>query len=204
MIKNIVFDIGNVILEGKPSDCLEYYDIENQKKEIIKKIVFENKKWKELDYGRLNFEEYFKIVSPELPENLKKCAKEILLSSMKKRKINDEIMKLIKTLKTNGYKIFILSDNNIDTYDHLKTTELDKYIDEWYISAHYNATKSDSKLFEIFLNESNIKANESYFIDDKRINIEKAKNLGMEGFVLDWTNNDFENLIEDMRKKQIL
>lgn len=203
MIKNIVFDIGNVILEGTPANCLKYSDIDEESKKVIENVVFKNKKWKELDYGYINFDEYFDLISNNLPNELKSIARELLNNSYKNRRMNKEIMSLMKKLFHNQYKIYILSDNNIDTYNYLKTTELNDFISGWCVSALYHKTKSDSGLYSVLIDEFNLTPDECYFIDDREGNIEKAKEIGMQGFVLDWKANDFDKLISNMIENNI-
>ena len=58
-------------------------------------------------------------------------------------------------------------------------------------------------IYEIFFEKYNLNPSECYFIDDKFNNIEMGKKFGMNGFVLEWKENQFENLIEDMKKNNI-
>ena len=46
--------------------------------------------------------------------------KEKLINYYKYRPLNNDILNIMKSLKDNNYKIYILSDNNIDTYNYLK------------------------------------------------------------------------------------
>ena len=39
MIKNIVFDVGNIIVKGKPKEALEYIELDEKYKEIIKEVI---------------------------------------------------------------------------------------------------------------------------------------------------------------------
>lgn len=202
MIRNIVFDIGNVIWEKTPKIILKDIDIDEEMKEIIEKNIFDNPLWIKLDMGIYNINSYFEVIRDTLPANIHDIAKEILTELYKNRKFNNEIIELIRKLDKK-YNIYILSDNNIDYYEYLKTTELNKYIDGWCVSAMYNEIKKDKKLFEIFFEKYKLKPEECYFIDDKISNIEIGKSFGMNGFVLDWEENTFNDLINDMRKNNI-
>lgn len=202
MIKNIVFDIGKIILEGSSSSALDYFDISNEDKGLIKKELFNNVRYIDLDYGLLDFKGYFDKYSYLLPERLHSIAYEALSNSCRLRKMNNEIIDLMSKLKGN-YKLYILSNNSKDVIKYLKSTELNNYIDGWIVSCDYGEVKPYRKIYQILFKTYNIDPKESYFIDDKEENINTSKSLGMMGFVLDWDNNKFEDLINDMIKNGI-
>lgn len=203
MIKNIVFDVGNIILEGTPKNSLKYVNLSDEDKETISTVIFNEEKWIDLDLGLYDFNSYFESVKTELPTNLQIFAKDVLFKSHEYRKFNVEIIELIKKL-SNQYSIYILSNNNFDTYEYLKSTELNKYISGWCISAEYNEIKPNKKIYEIFFETNNLIPSECYFIDDKFDNIETGKYYGMNGFVLDWKENQYVDLINDMKKNDII
>lgn len=202
MIKNIVFDIGNVILEGKPKDALKYIKLDEEAKKIIEHVVFDNSIRFELDFGKYDLNSYFNKIKEQLPEDLRAIAKEINSNSHKYRRFNIDIMEIIIKL-SKYYKIYILSDNNIETINYLKTTDLNNYISGWCVSSMYNEVKSGKKLFDIFFKTNQLNPNECYFIDDKKSNIEIGEEFGMNGFTLDWQENKIEELIEDMKNHNI-
>ena len=123
MIKNFVFDIGNVILSESPKDVLDTVDIDYKSKKLLEEVYFNNSRWVDLDLGILNTSEYFDIVKKDIPDNLISNYKDILLNSHKYRKYNKNILNLIKRLKE-SYNIYILSDINVDHYNYLKESEL--------------------------------------------------------------------------------
>lgn len=203
MIKNIVFDIGNIILEGTPSSSLNKIALDDNSKEIIKKTVFSDK-LNELDYGYLSFDEYYNSIENTIPDELKEIGKYILNNSYYYRKFNKDIIKLIINLYHNNYKIYVLSDNNLETYNYLKNSSLNNYISGFCISSNFHETKKDGRLFDIFFEKFNINPSECYFIDDKKENINAGISRGMEGFTLDWINNNFDKLLNDLKEHEIL
>ena len=137
MIKNVVFDVGNIILEGTPETALKYTSISEKNKEILRNVMFNDINWKDLDFGIYEFDSYFELIKKDIPSNIHALAKEILFKSHEYRKFNNEIINLIKNL-SNKYSIYILSNNNFNTYEYLKNTELNNYIDGWCMSCEYN------------------------------------------------------------------
>lgn len=133
MIKNIVFDLGNVILKGSPNIVLEQIKIDKKQYESIKNDFFND--WKSLDLGEST-----------LREQLEKCKfdfeidseiEEKLLHYYKSRPFNVEILELIKELKNKGYKIYILSNNNKEAEKYLLEIPDFKAFDGWIFSCDY-------------------------------------------------------------------
>lgn len=202
MIKNFVFDIGNVILSGSPKDVLDTIDIDYKSKKLLEDVYFNNSRWIDMDLGNLNASEYFEIVKKDIPDNLISNYKDILLNSHKYRKYNKNIINLIKRLKE-SHNIYILSDINIDYYNYLKESELGNYINGWVVSSAYGELKQNEKIFQILFDKYKLNPEECFFIDDKFINVEIARKLGMKAFNLDWINNSYQDLLNDLNKYNI-
>lgn len=195
MIKNIVFDLGNVILKGSPNIVLEQVKIDKKQYESIKNNFFND--WKALDLGEST-----------LREQLEKCKfdfeidseiEEKLLHYYKYRPFNVEILELIKELKNKGYKIYILSNNNKEAEKYLLEIPDFKAFDGWIFSCDYQIMKPDSRIYNILFENYNLKPEECFFIDDSRKNIETGNKLGMAGFVLDYEHNGIAELRKELK-----
>lgn len=199
MIKNIVFDLGNVLLKGHSSIVLEGLRLPDEMKQNIKTEFFSN--CDDLDLGKESIKEHFDKC--KFNYNIDDSIKEILVNYYEYRPFNDEMIELMNKLKQNGYMIYILSNNTREVYSYLKGLPWFKCIDGWIVSCDYQVVKPYKeiyiKLFEIF----NIKPEECFFIDDKKENIETAKLLGMNGFVLDIENQGIDCLVEKMKEQNI-
>ena len=196
MIKNIVFDLGNVLLKGNSSIVLDNLEIPNEIRHSIKDKFFNNCNY--LDLGEETIKQHFDNCKFDFDIN--ESTQEILLKYYKYRPFNNEMIELMNKLKHNNYKIFVLSNNNKETYEYLKQLPVFECVDGWVVSCDYHIVKPNKdiylKLFETF----NIKPEECYFIDDKKENIETGNILGMKGFVL---NNNSNELISSMKENNI-
>ena len=96
MIKNIGFDLGNVILKDNPNIILNDLDLDKNEIENIDKIFFKN--CEELDLGSFTVRQHFQNCKFNFV--IKEDIEEKLIHYYKYRPFNQEIIKLIKqTLK---------------------------------------------------------------------------------------------------------
>ena len=197
IIKNIVFDLGGVILKEKPISILNDKNIDTKIYNELRRF-FDN--WIDLDLGKETLEEKYNQCN--FSSEIEKKYKKILLECYKSRKINMQIISLINSLKENNYMLYILSDNNKETYEYYRNNDLFKCFDGWVLSCEYNTVKKDGTLFEILLKKYNLNANECYFIDDNIINIEVAKKYGIKSYLFK-ENDDIDLLYNDMRNNEI-
>lgn len=198
MIKNIVFDLGNVLLKGSPSIVLENLKLKSNEYQNLRKF-FEN--WKELDLGNETLEDHIKKC--KFDSLIDKETEKLLLNYYKYRPFNNEMLELMNRLKHNGYNIFILSNNNKEVYEYLKKLPMFKCVDGWVVSCNYSVVKPDEEIYIKLFETFNIRPEESYFIDDSRENIKVAQKLGMKGFVFDNICLKNSGLIEDIRNENI-
>ena len=71
MIRNIIFDFGNVLLEWNEAKISTSYSDNKEEQEILKNVIFKSAEWRKLDNGSLKYEEAITIFKQNLPENLK-------------------------------------------------------------------------------------------------------------------------------------
>lgn len=116
MIKNIIFDLGNVLLYDNPVDIVDNLIVSESNKDVIKSTFFSN--WEKLDIGKESLVDHFN--NCQFSTQIDEDTKEKLINYYKYRPLNNDILNIMKSLKDNNYKIYILSDNNIDTYNYLK------------------------------------------------------------------------------------
>lgn len=199
MIRNIVFDLGNVLLKSSPSIVLENLNIPDEICQNIKNNFFDDLEY--IDLGKETIKEHFDNCKFDFDIN--ESIREILLNYYRYRAFNTEMIELMNKLKRNNYKIFILSNNNKETYEYLKKQTMFECVDGWIISCDFHIVKPNKdlymKLFRIF----NIKPEECFFIDDSEENIETGISMGMTCFLFDKENHGIDNLYKKMKEKNI-
>jgi HAD superfamily hydrolase (TIGR01509 family) len=179
MIKNIVFDLGNVLISFKPAEYFEKSGYPEKEKNVIINDIFSSREWKLIDNGDITTGEAIeKIVARS---SLKQH--EIASVFNLRREILypvDKNIKLLPGLKKRGFKLYYLSNFPDDIFDAVYNEyPFFNFFDGGIISSRVNASKPDRKIFKILLDKYFLTANECLFIDDIELNVQSASSVGM-------------------------
>ncbi len=184
-IKNIIFDLGDVIIDLFPSDLLrahyfpKYFD----------QIKFEEKRkegvFKSFELGNMD--------RPSFVNHLRDCSKShltddeiidlwnaILLSIPK-----DRIELILELSRT--YRIFLLSNTNeihlekilSDLAKEGRLTDFESCFEKMYYSHLIHMRKPNEDIYNYVLSDSNLKPAETLFLDDKQQNLDAANVMGI-------------------------
>ena len=194
MIKNIIFDLSEVIISG-------YHGVEKilEQQYAIPEEEFKKQKFLKYEYflelmrGNLSEKEY-------LEELLQGTNWNISVEQLKtaiRQNLNQPIpgtMEIVKQLKAKGkYQLILLSDHAREWMEYIEEKNKDlKIFDKKIFSYDIGTVKSDKQTFKIVLEQTGIVADETLFIDDYEKNVKNAEAVGIHGIV-------FENA-EQLRK----
>jgi epoxide hydrolase-like predicted phosphatase len=183
MIKNIVFDLGNVLISFRPS---KFFDDNNYPETIKSKIIpdiFGSKEWLMLDNGDINTAQAIEAISLK-SSLLKEEIAHIFKLRTEMMFPLDQNVRLLPELKKQGFRLYYLSNFPIDIFEQIKTGYyFFRYFDGGVISSEVKFSKPDRRIYEILLQQYLLKAEESLFIDDIEINVKTAEELGMKGLI---------------------
>jgi len=183
MIKNLVFDLGNVLISFRPS---EYLDKKNYPENIKAKIlseIFGSKEWLLLDNGIINTRQAIDSIAAYSSLNKEEIAHIFNLRSELLYPL-DENVRLLPELKKQGFRLFFLSNFPLDLFEEVKTGYyFFKYFDGGVISAEAKVSKPDSRIYDILLKKYSLIPQECLYIDDIEINVKAGEAAGMKGLV---------------------
>ncbi len=200
MIKNIIFDLGNVLLKFQPSEFLLRFtnDVEYVDQFVPK--IFRSSLWMELDRGTISIEDAKNKFVSQYPKEEEFLTlffshwMEMLTPIGK----NIEILKEIRAL---GYKTYILSNYIKEAYTFIeKKYEIFTLFDGQIISGFEKTIKPEKAIYLELLNRYRLIPEESLFIDDVLFYLKPAKKIGMKTI---W-NKPETDLREELRKFDIL
>lgn len=202
-IKNIIFDLGGVILN------IEY----QLTVEAFKKLGVDNfeQQFSQAQQTHL-FDLYEKgqLSSPEFRNEVKKHLGNHLSDTDIDHAWNAllldlpaERLVLLNKVKA-AYPTFLLSNTNdihIETFNaNLKNTyglnNLSEHFHKLYLSYEVGMRKPDAEIFELVLSENKLKPEETLFIDDSPQHIASAQQLGIQAYWLDVKKETIVDLFE--------
>ena len=198
MIKNIIFDLSEVIISG-------YYGVEKILGDLLdmdyNKVdnVLKGNSFLELMEGKVSEDEYIYGILKNTKWDIKlEKFKEII-----RKNHNIEVvgtMGVIKKLK-GKYKLILLSDHVEEWVQDIlsKNNELEIF-DKMYFSYELKSLKTDANTFKKVVKESNIKIEETIFIDDSKDNIKVSKMVGIDGILFE----NSEQLEKELIKRKLL
>jgi putative hydrolase of the HAD superfamily len=189
MVRNIIFDIGNVLLSFKPEEYLLKNNYPEAKRKIIHSDIFGSVVWLLLDNGDISTSEAIDRIAEK--SSLRRS--EIALVFNKRTEILSPIIenvKLISGLKKSGYGLYYLSNFPSDIFDEVKSSySFFKYFDGGIISAIAHCSKPNPEIFRLLLEKYRLSASECFFIDDHEENTIVAESIGMKVFFTSGSTN---------------
>ena len=181
MIKNIVFDMGQVLVDFDPDFFVSHYAKDPEDIRLIRTAVFETSEWTEIDRGTITEEDLIEPACARLPERLHGAATKLLLNWMDHMRIMDNILPLVRELKENGYSLYLLSNAGKKIHSLTPRITALQYFSGIFFSADHDCIKPDEEIYRKFFKEFSLDPRECYFIDDRADNVEAGRRLGMEG-----------------------
>ena len=191
MIRNIIFDLGGVILNLDPMatqkafEKLGLADFEKHYSTIRQSGCFDD-----FDRGKITEKEFRAHLKNFLPatvtdEAIDHAWNAMLLDLPKER------LELLESLGKK-YRLFLLSNTNeihVTAFSaYLQKTygfsDFSSYFERWYYSCRIGKRKPDAEAFQFVLNENGLLAEETLFIDDSPQHVAGAKKIGIKSLLL--------------------
>jgi len=180
MIKNIIFDMGNVLLAYTPNKYMKTITEDEVIIEVVLKELFYAKEWQDLDGGYITEEIAVANASKRAPKYSKYIEKAMENWHSDLTPI-EGMAEIISKLKEKGYKIYLLSNTSLRFFNYKDKVDIFKNFDGFIISAKEKLLKPDKAIFECICNRYSLNKEECIFVDDLKANIEGAESFGIKG-----------------------
>lgn len=179
-IKNIIFDVGGVLLDWKPLELLTAM-FDKKKAVLLKKNMMDTKHWAELDRGALSIDQAVELFSENIPE-LKKEIKIALKNFIDFLPVIEENVKILRKLSVDNYRLFVLSNFHSESFDKAyEQFDFFKIFDGLVISSKIKMIKPEKEIYRYILNKYKINPSETVFFDDSEVNVNTAIELNILG-----------------------
>ena len=202
MIKNIIFDLGNVIINYNQKKIINNFTEKEEEIKYIYDEIFHAPEWTLMDLGDITNDGAIEIINKRNEFKYEKLTQDFLHEWYKKQPTNRDIVEIAKILKNNGYNLFVLSNMANQTYEYFKNDEFFSLCTGIVISAHEHVKKPDEKVYRLLLDRYNLNAEECLFIDDDDSgnNYETANKIGIKGRrIMPNSVEDVERLLSEFK-----
>lgn len=181
MIKNIIFDFGDIFINlDKTATALALHNLG------LTSITPELETLM-LDYekGLLSSKDFIQQANTEIPsateDQLVAAWNSVILDFPE-----DRLLFLEALAKENKYRLFLLSNTNAlhiaKVIQNMGTVRYERFkncFEKFYLSHEIQLRKPNSDIYTFVLDENNLQPTECFFIDDTKANTDTAKTLGI-------------------------
>lgn len=187
MIKNVIFDVGNVLVDFCWRELMDNLGLSKDLQGRFETTVFGSHWWGELDRGVMDEDEVLNL----LREDNREYSKEFDLIWFNRDKLvkpYDYSLPMMDALKAKGLKLYLLSNYPKRLFQLHTDSGCFPFIDRVdgkVVSGFIKLVKPDKEIYEYLLNKYALKAEECVFLDDRKENIEAARRLGIKGIVFE-------------------
>lgn len=183
MIRNIIFDVGNVLVDFRWEGAVRDHGLTGERLERLRRATLKSPMWNELDRSTLPDEEIlagFIQNDPGIEADIRRMWQ-----------YNHEMIRCfadshdwVRGFKERGYGCYILSNYSRHTYEITrKELEFENLMDGSLYSFQVRQVKPEPEIYETLLARFSLKPEECVFLDDSAANVEAAGRLGIHGIV---------------------
>lgn len=200
MIKNIVFDVGNVLVDFRWREYMKDLGFSDEVTEHLGKNMVMNPLWDELDRGLRPKAQVIEEMKSFVPGYEKEA--DLFFENIEEIVITRSYAKSwLNQLRNQGYKIYLLSNYPADLFEIHSKGRFDFLgeIDGMVVSGFVKMVKPEPGIYECLFQKYNLIPEECVFLDDRQINIDAAVKMGMKGIVFKEYNKaqmELKNLLE--------
>ncbi|MBE7044723.1 MAG: HAD family phosphatase [Ruminococcaceae bacterium] len=201
MIRNAIFDFGQVLVHFEPTEMVKKYASSPEDAALLAEIVFDRLYWDRLDSGTISNEETIAGIKGRLPERLHEPAEQCYYNWIYNIPEIDGMRALLKKIKEEyGIRLFLLS--NISQYfaEHAHEIPILEEFEQCFFSSVCGLEKPNPEFFEFLLQKCGLEASETIFVDDNANNIRGASSLGITTYQFDKNAEELEQFLDTLLK----
>ena len=179
MIKNVIFDIGGVVVDYNPQEYLSRKFNDPELEQLLFGAIFGSEEWKLLDAGKITralAEQRMIAAAGEYRYEAQMVLDD--WRGMMTTKL--DTVELITALRASGYHIYYLSNMSEEIYAlFTQRRRFMQLFEGGIVSFAVKLTKPDPEIFNLLLKKYDLDPTQTAFVDDGRENIAAAQALGL-------------------------
>ena len=198
MIRNIVFDMGNVLIRFDPELFIDREGITDpDDRKLILDELFNSVEWAQMDRGIMEEKTAEPFILERFPERLHPTVRNLLYNWAIPGDEIEGMCELVAELRKAGYSIFLLSNASTAQHRYWPFFPVSRFIDGKLISCDIKVVKPMREIYQIFTERFLLDPEECLFIDDSAANVAAAITCGWSGIVF---HQDASQLRTKMRQ----
>lgn len=195
--KNIVFDLGGILLDIHPQRTFEAFAALGAERAILSEAyTLANSIMMNFEKGLISTDELFEYITTLLPQQIKEA-------DTLQAQLRDAWCALIgelplykwqrlAQLRKQGYNLYLLSNTNAlhweqiaNNIENLEGRKVEEYFNKLFLSFEMHCCKPSKEIFSLMLDSGGLQANETLFFDDSAENCAAAASLGIEAVLIE-------------------
>lgn len=196
MLRNIVFDMGGVMLRWDPPYFIERLGITDpEDRTFLLNEIHHSVDWPLTDLGVLTEKELEERILPRLPKRLHEAAHQLIFHWNEPVEAIPGMAELVRDCKAAGLNLYLLSNASRRQPEYWPLVPGSEYFDGTVISGFLGCLKPAPEIYRYLLNTYDLKAEECLFVDDMARNTDGAKAVGMDGFTFNGNADELRHYI---------
>lgn len=203
MIKSVIFDFGNVLIDWNPAYLfLPYFNGDEDKCQYFTDNICNREWFTRMDRGetmdkcvadlQAQYPQYAKAVAMFRDRWFEMCHGEL-----------PGMLEIIQDLKSKGVGVYGLTNWPAETFEEARRRfKTIASIDNYIVSSYVKLAKPEPAIFKLLLSKFNLKPQECVFIDDRKDNVDAAIAQGMSGIVYPGTAEQLTAILYQLLGKQ--
>ncbi|MCI5821554.1 MAG: HAD family phosphatase [Lachnospiraceae bacterium] len=202
MLKNIIFDVGGVLLDYRWKEMLRDYGLSEEEALYLGGQLFEDPLWAKLDLANVPDEEIVREFQHKVPK-YKDVIEWFITHGEFMHVARPQVWERVHRLKEMGYHLYLLSNYSENLFTkHTKDASFMEDIDGKVVSYMIHQTKPSKEIYAYLLNKYELNPKESIFFDDRRENTEAAEKMGIKSYTVTSEKYLLEQLDEILSGKE--
>ena len=202
MIRNIVFDMGQVLIRFDPDHFMDREGVTDPgERQLLKRELFVSAEWAMMDRGIMREETAEASILPRISGALREKMRHLLWHWADEREMIPGMEELARELKRSGYRLYLLSNASTAQHRYWPRFPVSELFDGTLISCDVHVVKPNPEIYRLFTERFSLKPEECLFIDDAPPNVAAAIGCGWQGIVF---HGDREELEQKMLRKGVL
>lgn len=177
--RNIIFDLGNVLITFNPIEFLTQLLNDDEKAGLCYSLIIQSPEWRELDRGKISVEQAKSNYIERQPA-LREAVELFFQHWLSMFQPIEETVTLLDELRAAGYRLYVLSNIIRESYEDLRArlTFWDRF-EGVVVSYALKTAKPEPAIYHYLLDHYHLNPNECLFIDDMEPNVAGALAVGI-------------------------